>query len=171
MAYTFDTQIVSDLHKDARGFRPSEYFWEEWYDSSDFDRQAIWDGLLRELDAEMESQRHAEEKAMLALHQRIQGAMILGAKNEVQALKWIIQAEEFDDIDLQYGADYFCYHFDLNYSASKELPIQEAINAYTSALNTEPGNLEARWKLLRAFYFKGGAGRRHFDLSVHHEGP
>jgi len=34
-------------------------------------------------------------------------------------------------------------------------PIQAAIDAYTRALDEEPGNLEARWKLLRAFYFKG----------------
>jgi len=34
-------------------------------------------------------------------------------------------------------------------------PIQEAINAYTRVLDAEPENLEARWKLLRAFYFKG----------------
>ena len=33
--------------------------------------------------------------------------------------------------------------------------IQKAINAYQRALITEPGNLEARWKLLRAFHFKG----------------
>jgi tetratricopeptide (TPR) repeat protein len=34
-------------------------------------------------------------------------------------------------------------------------PIQKAIEAYTSALEEEPDNLKARWKLLRAFYFKG----------------
>jgi len=34
-------------------------------------------------------------------------------------------------------------------------PIQKAINAYQRALNTDPGDLEARWKLLRGFYFKG----------------
>jgi tetratricopeptide (TPR) repeat protein len=34
-------------------------------------------------------------------------------------------------------------------------PIEKAINAYRKALQTEPENLEARWKLLRAFYFKG----------------
>jgi tetratricopeptide (TPR) repeat protein len=34
-------------------------------------------------------------------------------------------------------------------------PIENAIEAYQSALNSEPENLEARWKLLRAFHFKG----------------
>lgn len=34
-------------------------------------------------------------------------------------------------------------------------PIEQAIAAYTAALDEEPTHLEARWKLLRALYFKG----------------
>lgn len=34
-------------------------------------------------------------------------------------------------------------------------PIETAINAYRKALDAAPGSLEARWKLLRAFHFKG----------------
>lgn len=34
-------------------------------------------------------------------------------------------------------------------------PIQQAIDAYSEALATDPENLEARWKLLRALYFRG----------------
>jgi len=34
-------------------------------------------------------------------------------------------------------------------------PVQKAIDAYQSALKAEPENLGTRWKLLRAFYFKG----------------
>ncbi len=34
-------------------------------------------------------------------------------------------------------------------------PIQAAIDAYSRALIGAPGNLDARWKLLRAYHFKG----------------
>jgi len=34
-------------------------------------------------------------------------------------------------------------------------PVQQAIDAYTTALAAAPDNLEARWKLLRALYFRG----------------
>jgi len=34
-------------------------------------------------------------------------------------------------------------------------PIQAAIDAYAGALDKAPDNLDARWKLLRAFHFKG----------------
>jgi hypothetical protein len=126
--YTFDENIVSDLHKDARGYRPREVWWTYWNNSSNAEKQMEWDGLIRELNEEMKSQRHKEAMAVIAMHQRIQGTMLLGAKDEVQALQWIMEAEKFDEFDLRYGADYFCYNFNLPYSADKEFPIQEAIN-------------------------------------------
>lgn len=126
--YTFDERIVSDLHKDARGFRPTAGWWSVWEDLSDDAKQETWDSLCQELSETMDRERRLEAEAMIALHQRIQGTMLLGAKDEVQALKWIMEAEEFDDYDLQYGPSYFCYHFGLSYSAANELPIQEAMN-------------------------------------------
>lgn len=128
MAYTYSDDIVSDLHKDARGFRPNEYFWEEWTQAPADIKQQIWDNLIVEFNETMERQRQAENEAMIALHQRIQGLMLIGAKDEVQAIKWLIEAEEFDDYDLRYGSSYFCFHFNLPYSADKEFPIKEAIN-------------------------------------------
>jgi hypothetical protein len=126
--YTFDENIVSDLHKDARGYRPTEYFWEEWTQCGDDTRQAMWDNLCRELEETMDCERKAEARAALALCERLEQMYALGAKTEVQALKWIMEAEEFDDSDLRYGASYFCYHFGLSYSAANEFRIQEAMN-------------------------------------------
>ena len=40
-------------------------------------------------------------------------------------------------------------------SRASPQPIQSAIDAYSRALNGAPGNLDARWKLLRAYHFKG----------------
>ena len=132
MTYTFDEQTVSDLHKDARGFRPSNSWWQMWNALGDAEKQNVWDSLCEEYSAEMDRERHAQNMAAIALHQRIQGIMLLGATSEVQALKWIMEAEEFDDFDLQYGPSYFCFHFGLSYSAEKEFPIQEAINEMLS---------------------------------------
>ena len=134
MTYTFDEAIVSDLHKDARGYRPRDMFWATWEDADMGGKQVIWDYLIAELNAEMDRQRQAESMAVIALHQRIQGLMLLRAKDEVQALKWIIQAEGFSKFDLMYGADYICFNFDLPYSAKNEFPIQEAINEVLASL-------------------------------------
>jgi hypothetical protein len=77
----------------------------------------------------MAEDRRREAQAALALTERLEKMYELGAKSEVQALKWIMEAEDFDDYDLQYGADYFCYHFGLDYTEGKKsFKIQEAMN-------------------------------------------
>lgn len=130
--YTFDENIVSDLHKDAYGRRPSFGWWDSWNDSSDAYKQRVWDGLLKDLEETIERERLAHKEAIAAMHQRIQDAMLLGAADKVQALKWIMEAEEFEDYDLLYGSSYFCFHFGLPYSADQEFPIQQAINEMLS---------------------------------------
>jgi len=126
--YTFDENIVSDLHKDARGFRPSTYWWDQWNMCSDDQKQIMWDSLIVEFNEEMDRERKAQAKALQNLEERIAQARRLGTPTEKYAIKWIIEAEEFDDYDLRYGADYFCYHFGLSYSVKNDLPIQEAMN-------------------------------------------
>ena len=127
MAYTFDENTVSDLHKDARGFRPSEYFWEEWSQCGDDNRQAMWDGLLRELENTMAEDRAREARAELEFHQRVQGAMLIGAEDEVTAVRWILEAEQFTENDLAYGKDYVAFHFGLSYQNSFQDQITAAL--------------------------------------------
>lgn len=128
MAYTFDERIVSDLHKEARGFRPSVYWWDQWNMCSDNQKQEMWDSLCEEHAAEIEREKRLQKEAYFTLMDRIDETLALGAGDVITALKWIMEAEEFDEFDLQYGADYFCYHFGLAYSDKELLPIQTAIN-------------------------------------------
>ncbi len=127
MAYTFDENTVSDLHKDARGYRPREYFWAEWNTSNDFDRQAIWDGLMRELAAEIARERDAYARAEIEFHQRIQGAMLLGAADEQTAVRWILAAEDLSEVDLAYGSDYIAFLFNLPYKGTYDALIQTVL--------------------------------------------
>lgn len=126
--YTFDEKIISDLHKDARGYRPSVSWMHAWETSTDEEKQGIWDNLGEELSETLDRERREEARAALALTAQLEKMYELGATSEVQALKWIMEAEEFDDYDLRYGADYFCYHFGLSYSAKNDFAIQEAMN-------------------------------------------
>ena len=132
MAYTFDEKIVSDLHKDARGFRPSESWWEGWIFASDDRKQAIWDSLLRELSEAMDQARAEEAAALASFEKRINDTIALGARDVKTALKWIFEAEQFDDFDLRYGPNYVAYHFNLNYNDVRKFPVQEAINEMLS---------------------------------------
>jgi hypothetical protein len=126
--YTFDEQIVSDLHKDARGYRPDAYFWEEWSQCGDNTRQAMWDNLLQELAAETARQKDAYARAEIEFHQRVQGMMLSGAKDELTAIRWILEAEQFTENDLAYGSDYVAWHFDLPYKGLFDQQIQTVIN-------------------------------------------
>ena len=81
--YDFDEQTLSDLHKDARGFRPrSELFWATWATQDADGKQAIWDGLIRELD---QVQAKSQITAVIAA----------GAGNRITALRWITSTETF----------------------------------------------------------------------------
>jgi len=128
MAYTFDENTVSDLHKDARGFRPTEYFWEEWTQCGDDNRQAMWDSLCQELEDTMAAERDAYARAELEFHQRVQGAMLLGAADELTAIRWILEAEQLTEYDLAYGSDYVAFHFGLPYKGLFDQQIQTVIN-------------------------------------------
>lgn len=44
--YDFDENVISDLHKDAYGFRPDQSFWGLWAASNPEQKQAVWDNLI-----------------------------------------------------------------------------------------------------------------------------
>lgn len=83
--YTFDADTLSDLHKDAYGFRPrSEEFWNVW-DAADNDgKQRIWDNLLDAADRALETEREYQQEAIADLEDRIQFMMntVAGCKRE-----------------------------------------------------------------------------------------
>jgi hypothetical protein len=70
--YDFDADTLSDLHKDAYGFRPrSEEFWAEW-DSADNDgKQRIWDRILDDLDRALETEREIQQEAIAEFNRRV----------------------------------------------------------------------------------------------------
>lgn len=113
--YTFDENILSDLHKDARGYRPSQGWMEMWSELSDESKQKVWNNLLEELREAVISARRHEDAAVIKFQERISDAIALGAKDEETAIRWILEGEEFELFDYQYGADYAAYHFDLPY--------------------------------------------------------
>jgi hypothetical protein len=118
--FTFDTSIVSDLHKDARGWRPRELFWENWEASSNNEKQAIWDGLCEELDWELEREKTAQEKAIAEFENWIWVNLELGAADRQQAIRWIVESLDPSQIDLMYGGGWVCWELGLPFSMEKE---------------------------------------------------
>jgi hypothetical protein len=63
MTYTFDEDTVSDLHKDAYGFRPGANFWSAWAAFNGDQKQVLWDSMLgtRERTLELEMSLIADQ--------------------------------------------------------------------------------------------------------------
>lgn len=120
MAYTFDEQIVSDLHKDAYGFRPTSYFWDSWKQSNDDGKQRIWDSLLESLEEEMERDRNAKLQAVAEFESMVASNMQHGARSRGDAIRWIVQGLGLDEMDLRYGGSRICYELGLPFEMEKE---------------------------------------------------
>lgn len=114
--YTFDGNIVSDLHKDAFGFRPTTDWRINWQSSTDAEKQQIWDDLLVSLDYANRQQEADEAYALNLFDQLVESVKSHGAPNTHTAICWILDGEKLDDIDYCYGADYISYHFGLAYT-------------------------------------------------------
>lgn len=93
--YTYSDQLISDLHKDARGFRPHEAFWEGWTQSDDDNKQAIWDGLCREMDRRQEMEARNEAYLLAKFKEEVQSYIELGAGDRQTALRWMTSTETF----------------------------------------------------------------------------
>ena len=113
MNYTFDIDTLSDLHKDARGFRPrSEAFWATFATADADGKQAIWDGLIKEMEDRQSEELAAEHRALANFEARIAEYVALGASDRETAIRWILQAEGLDN---EYDAGYICYCLGLSY--------------------------------------------------------
>lgn len=116
--YTYSDDLVSDLHKDAWGHRPSEKFWFHWEIADKDAKQAIWDNLIDDMvknDAE-EARIKAENVSNLA--KRIKDTCKLGAKNYRTAIRWILQADELEE-DHYYEGGHLAWEYNLAYRHKK----------------------------------------------------
>ena len=112
--YTFDDNIVSDLHKDARGFRPSEYFWEEWTQSPADAKQQIWDNLCVEMEQSMAEQKAAEAAALVEFRKVVAAQMKFCDVRWTKAVEYLCDAEG-DNIDCDQDFDYFLWKQGIGY--------------------------------------------------------
>lgn len=92
--WTFDDNIVSDLHKDAFGFRPDAYWWREWNLSSNAAKQEIWDSLIVSMQYAIREEREREERCILQFENWIAALMHSGARDRDMAIRWIAESHQ-----------------------------------------------------------------------------
>jgi hypothetical protein len=114
--YAFDENIVSDLHKDAYGFRPSGSWWMMWNEASDLRRQEIWDDLIDALRAEQEYEAERHARAIERFEGLVSKTIEHGAADRETALRWIMDASECND-----DWEFLCHVYGLPYGFFNKL--------------------------------------------------
>ena len=123
MTYTFDENIVSDLHKDAHGFRPDAAWLLGWKNSTDDQKQSIWDHLCEELEANMAAEKQAEAQALNEFRAEIRDVMDLVSCKWHDALSHLLIGEGYDVGYNTYEQDfdYFLWDRGLGYEDRRKI--------------------------------------------------
>jgi len=106
MAYTFSDDIISDLHKDARGYRPRGPFMEMWNELSDADKQDVWDMLIKEMEENQKAEACIEAKNLVEFRKLLRSVMDKASCNWKVALRYLVDAE---NLDINFELDYFLW--------------------------------------------------------------
>ena len=110
--YDFDADTLSDLHKDAYGFRPrSEEFWNAWDSADDDGKQRIWDDLLDAADRAAETEREIQQEAIAEFNITVRSIMatVAGSTRE-DAIRYL-----HDQYDTHGDVEYLEYHLGVPY--------------------------------------------------------
>lgn len=111
--YTFDENLISDLHKDAYGFRPSESFWSTFAAFNPDQKQALWDSMIADLNSSIEEDRKLQEEAVVKFEDRVDNLMH-DSTTRKSVVKWLMDAD-----DVGGDVDYFEYLNNLPYGYLK----------------------------------------------------
>lgn len=95
LKYTYDSNIVSDLHKEAFGFRPSQDFWVEWNEAQPDERQYIWDHLLTASEYARDIEEQKQKNAIELFEKRVENLLhagTAGAQDRAGAIRLLMYA-------------------------------------------------------------------------------
>ena len=94
MTFTYDDVTYSDLHKDARGYRPTPGGYAAWDEATPEQKQVIWDRLCDELGDRMAEDARNEAAAAHDFELTVQDLLRAGATDRSMAIKWLHEAHE-----------------------------------------------------------------------------
>lgn len=97
--YTYSEELVSDLHKDAYGVRPREYFWEEWSQATPAIKQEIWDHLLTQMDKREADDAREYARCLDVFRANLRKVMDDQRVDWRTAMRWLMQADDEQDVD------------------------------------------------------------------------
>lgn len=116
MTHTYDESLVSDLHKDAYGFRPGTQYWTDWSFMTAAEKQTEFERLMQAAREEDERREKREQEVYLAWSADITELMAEHNISEAYAIIWDMQkyVHEFD-------VGLYCYKRGLSWSIELEI--------------------------------------------------
>lgn len=90
--FTYSNDLISDLHKDAYGYRPREGFMHNWNQATDAERQEQWDWLVQVIERNNEEEAAQEKICISEFEELVNTTIEAGAGNRETALRWIMDA-------------------------------------------------------------------------------
>ena len=95
MTYTFDEYLISDLHKDAYGYRPTESFWSTFAAFNSDRKQALWDSMIADLNRSIEDEENNQQAAIVEFENRIDNLMT-DAPSRKSVVAWFMRQADCD---------------------------------------------------------------------------
>ena len=117
MTHTYEESLISDLHKDAYGFRPNSQYWTDWSFMTAAERQQEWDHLLEKAREEDDRRESQELRSYELWCVDITELMAQHNISEARAIIWDMQNYVSDINDLSL----YCYKRGLTWSTEMEI--------------------------------------------------
>lgn len=118
MAYTFENYLISDLHKEAYGFRPTQRFFDDWDTYTDAEKQEVWDSLVATMEENAVMEKEVEAQNLSEFRERVRMVMNVMSCGWKKAVEALAQAEKKD---LSYEFDYFLWGQGLGFDDRKKI--------------------------------------------------
>ena len=103
---------ISDVHKEAYGFRPRGYNFSEMPLD---ELRALYDRWAEAARQAFDEERAREEAAVEEFENRIESLIEMGAGDRDTAIRWFLDGMELDEFSL-HDAGFVCYELGLPYS-------------------------------------------------------
>ena len=116
MTYTYDDNLISDLHKDCWGTRPSVYYMSTWKAMTPDQKQGEWEYMCAQLEENEIREAEAEQKAYDAWTSHIFNIMSLCNCTRADAIRYDMMAE-----DVGNDIGHYCYRKGLAFRRESEL--------------------------------------------------
>lgn len=105
--YTYSDSCYSDLHKDARGSRPSFGNQAYWDELEPAEKQKQWDALCEELADRQEQEKLEQRRSIDRFEYWIRNTIEAGAADRAAAVKLILAEAAAEEAPYAFDVEHF----------------------------------------------------------------